>query len=91
MLTLLEQALEITLVALLVPFLAAFFGRLKSDLAGLWAMSLGTVVWAVHSVGGAWALPVESDPATANWWESMWHFPSSLPGLSASAGGFAPG
>ncbi len=90
-LTLLEQALEITLVALLVPFLAAFFGRLKSDLAGLWAMSLGTVVWAVHSVGGAWALPVESDPATANWWESMWHFPSALLGLAASAVGFATG
>lgn len=90
-LSLLEQALEITLVALLVPFLAAFFGRPTSDRTGVLAITCGTVVWAVHSWGGAWMLAADANPATATWWETLWHIPSALLGLVASATGYAMG
>lgn len=90
-LSLLEQALEITLVALLVPFLAAFSGRPTSDRSGVLAIVGGAVVWAAHSLGGAWLLSAAANPATATGWETLWHIPSALLGLAASAIGFVTG
>ncbi len=90
-LSLLEQALEITLVALLVPFLGAFLGTPTSDRTGVLAIILGAAVWGAHTLGAAWWLPIDANPANAHSWESLWHFPSALLGLAASAVGFAIG
>lgn len=90
-LALLEEALEITLVALLIPFLAAFFGRPASDWSGVLAIAFGATAWAVHSLGAAWLLPADTNPALASAWHSLWLFPSALMGLAASATGYALG
>lgn len=90
-LTLLEQALEITLVALLVPFLAAFFGRPSCDRSGVLAILLGTTIWGAHTLGAMFLLPVDAEPATAQGWEIFWYLPSALLGLLASGVGLALG
>lgn len=90
-LVLLEHALAISLVALLVPFLAAFVGRPRGDLAGVLSIVFGASVWAAHTIGGALWLPEDVAPSLATWWQSMWLFPSSLLGLAASAIGYVLG
>lgn len=87
-LSLLEQALEISLVALLVPFLAAFFWQPSSDRSGVLAIVSGGTIWAVHTLGGAWLLPAEIDPSLATNWQCFWMVPSALLGLTASAAGY---
>lgn len=100
-LTLLEHALEISLVALLVPFLAAFWGPFNSgaptsgtprdDRRGVLAIIMGATVWGAHTLASLWILPAGLDPALATWWESAWLFPSALLGLAASLVGYLIG
>ncbi len=87
-LSLLEQALEISLVSLLVPFMAAFFWRPSCDRSGVLAIVSGGAMWGVHTLGGMWLLPAELDPALATAWQSLWLIPSALLGLAASAIGY---
>ena len=90
-LVLLENALEISLVALLVPFLFAFFWQPRSDLVGVLAIVLGVGVWGAHTLLGAWLLPAEVAPSQATWWQCVWLLPSALLGLAASALGCSIG
>lgn len=84
---LLEQALEISLVALLVPFLAPFVSsRRRSDRSGVWAIVGGAAVWGLHRVWGSWLVQAEVEEASATWWQSVWLAPSALVGLTASLG-----
>ncbi|MEO8268795.1 MAG: hypothetical protein ABI557_03680, partial [Aureliella sp.] len=84
-LALLENALEISLVALLVPFLYAFYWQPRSDRSGVLAIVLGVGVWGAHTLLGAWLLPAEAALGSATWWQCVWLFPSALVGLAASA------
>jgi SSS family solute:Na+ symporter len=88
---LLEQALEISLVALLIPFLAPFVGRPRGDRSGLLAIVLGAATWGAHSLGGAYLLPAELDPEFATLGQSLWLCPSALLGLAASGLGYILG
>jgi SSS family solute:Na+ symporter len=88
---LLEQALEISLVALLIPFLAPFVGSPRGDRSGVWAIVLGAATWGVHTLGGAYWLPAEIEPQAANLWQSLWLCPSALLGLAASFLGYTLG
>jgi Na+/proline symporter len=49
---LLEDAYAFGLVSLLVPLLAGVHGRRAGESAALWAMGIGTTVFAVHFVAG---------------------------------------
>jgi solute:Na+ symporter, SSS family len=85
---LLEQALEISLVALLVPFLGAFFGKPRGDTTGVVSIGSGAVAWLVFSVASGWLVPAELEFVRATWWQSMLLVPDALVGLAASLAGY---
>jgi Na+/proline symporter len=87
----LEQALEIPLVALLVPFLGGFFGRPRGERPGLLAVVCGSVTWLAYSLAGWWWLPADLQPADASVPQALLMLPPALVGLAASAAGYAAG
>jgi Na+/proline symporter len=85
---LLEEALAIAFVALVVPYLAGFWGRPRGDHVGLVSVILGGACWLAHRVAGWGLLPADVTEETATWLQTLLLFPSEFVGVAASAAGY---